>query len=196
MLRNGPMVRPYCCQTGVHLGLIQIWDCTGGKPGGQTGLTWRRVEGSLEGRGELVSIRYHRHPTVVFDGDWALQSPKVQNPRGTYVQIFLGITSLGFHTCLFWRGINSFWSIFTSTIIHFVLTSLQLRCLGLWQLHSKSVSYGQYVRLKGFGTPCLQSHLWGSGRFLWTAVIAFCSKANQNLLSVYRWILKNIWREV
>ena len=38
---------------------------------------------------------------MVFDGDWALQSPKVQNPRGTYVQIFLGITSLGFHTCLF-----------------------------------------------------------------------------------------------
>ena len=30
MLRNGPMVRPYCCQTGVHLGLIQNWDCTGG----------------------------------------------------------------------------------------------------------------------------------------------------------------------
>ena len=26
-------------QTGVHLGLIQNWDCTGGKPGGKTGLT-------------------------------------------------------------------------------------------------------------------------------------------------------------
>ena len=101
MLRNGPMVRPYCCQTGVHLGLIQNWDCAGGKPGGQTGLTWRRVEESLGGRGELVSIRYQRCPTVVFDGDWALQSPKVQNPRGTYVQIFLAITSLGFYTCLF-----------------------------------------------------------------------------------------------
>ena len=82
---------------------------------------------------------------------------------------------MGFHTCLFWRGISSFWSIVTSTIIHFALTSLQLRCLGLWQLHSKSVSYSY----------CLQSHLWGNDSFLWTAIIAFCSKTNQNLICLF-----------